>query len=226
MSIFAPKQPAQKSVKQEQYGSRERSPRTIREVRSPQVSPTNLPRLQRQCACGGGCPRCQESTLLQTKLKFSEPGDAYEQEADRIASEIMQMPEVSMQRQMAGEEEEEIVQRKAIAEAPSIVHEVLNSPGQPLDSQTRTFMESRFGQNFSHVRIHTDGRATEAAAAVNAKAYTVHNHIVFWQGQYSPETREGQRLLAHELTHVLQNSQQRVQPNLGSKPANISSTTA
>ena len=85
-------------------------------VRSRSVSPlsTGMPLLQRQCACGGGCPRCQEKLGIQTKLKIGEPGDKYEQEADRIADEVMRMPEPSVQRQMEPEEEEEMVQRKAI----------------------------------------------------------------------------------------------------------------
>jgi hypothetical protein len=84
------------------------------------------------------------------------------------------------------------------------VEEVLSSPGRPLDSETRGFMESRFGQDFSHVRIHADSKAAEAAELVEAKAYTVGSHIVFGAGRSSAETRAGRQLLAHELTHVLQ----------------------
>src|SRR6266516_6868887 len=88
--------------------------------------------------------------------------------------------------------------------APPIVHDVLHSPGQPLDQATRTFMEPRFGHDFSKVRVHTDARATESAHAVNALAYTVGHNIVFGGGQYTPNTTAGQRLLAHELTHTVQ----------------------
>ncbi len=88
---------------------------------------------------------------------------------------------------------------------PSLVHDVLKSgAGQPLDTQTRAFMESRFGHDFSKVRIHTDERADESAQAVNALAYTVGQHIVFAAGQYAPEARAGKGLLAHELSHVVQ----------------------
>lgn len=87
---------------------------------------------------------------------------------------------------------------------PPIVHEVLRSPGQPLDLNTRAFMEPRFGHDFSGVRVHTDARAARSAKAVNALAYTVGNDIAFDKGQYSPETNEGKGILAHELTHVLQ----------------------
>ena len=90
---------------------------------------------------------------------------------------------------------------------PPIVHEVLRSPGQPLDGDTRAFMEPRFGHDFSQVRVHSDVRAAESAKAVHAFAYTVGPNVVFGKGQYSPGTRDGQRLLAHELTHVLQQAE-------------------
>lgn len=89
-------------------------------------------------------------------------------------------------------------------EMPPSVGETLDSPGIPLDGNTRRFMEPRFGHDFSQVRIHTDGRAQESARAVNALAYTVGSDVVFGPGQFQPETRAGQRLLAHELTHVAQ----------------------
>lgn len=87
---------------------------------------------------------------------------------------------------------------------PPIVHDVLNTPGQPLDTGTRTLMEPRLGRDFSHVRIHTDAHAAQSAQAVNAQAYTVGQDLVFGPGQYAPETQEGTKLLAHELTHVVQ----------------------
>ncbi|MBX3302611.1 MAG: DUF4157 domain-containing protein [Nitrospira sp.] len=88
--------------------------------------------------------------------------------------------------------------------APPIVHEILNSPGHTLDSVTRAFFEPRFGHDFSRVRVHTDERAEQSARDVNAHAYTVGNDIVFSTGKFSPATQEGRRLLAHELTHVMQ----------------------
>lgn len=88
--------------------------------------------------------------------------------------------------------------------APSIVHDVLRSPGQPLDRETRNFMEPRFGQDFSTVRVHSDARAAESARAVNALAYTVGRDVVFADGQFRPSEPLGQTLLAHELTHVVQ----------------------
>lgn len=89
-------------------------------------------------------------------------------------------------------------------EVPPIVQDVLSSSGQPLNSDARDFMEPRFGHDFSQVRVHTDERAVESAEAVNALAYTVGQDVVFGQGQYAPETSEGKKLLAHELTHVVQ----------------------
>ena len=89
-------------------------------------------------------------------------------------------------------------------EAPASVHHVLRSPGQTLDRETRAFFESCFGKDFSSVRIHSDSRAAESARAVSALAYAVGNHVVFGEGLYSPGTRDGRNLLAHELTHTLQ----------------------
>lgn len=96
---------------------------------------------------------------------------------------------------------------RAPGSAPPIVHEVLRSPGQPLDAQTRSFFEPRFGHDFSKVRVHADERAHESARSVNGLAYTVGNDLVFGAGHFAPHTKPGQRLLAHELTHVVQQSQ-------------------
>jgi hypothetical protein len=87
---------------------------------------------------------------------------------------------------------------------PPVVNEVLSSHGQPLDSTTSHDMGSRFGHDFSKVRIHADNRAAEAAEALNSHAFTIGADIVFGSGQYSPQTNAGRRLLAHELTHVVQ----------------------
>jgi len=85
-----------------------------------------------------------------------------------------------------------------------LLNEVVGSPGQSLDAETRSFMESRLGYDFGQVRLHIDSKAAESAAAINAKAYTIGDNIAFGAGQYSPGTVEGRRLLAHELTHILQ----------------------
>lgn len=90
--------------------------------------------------------------------------------------------------------------------APHIVHEVLRAPGEPLDARTRAYFEARFGHDFSKVRLHADAEAAESARAVNALAYTVGRDIVFANRPSVPGTAEGTRILAHELTHVLQQS--------------------
>ncbi len=87
---------------------------------------------------------------------------------------------------------------------PPIVHEVLRSPSQPLDVATRAFFEPRFGHDFSQVRVHTDARAAESARTVNALAYTVGKDVVFGSSSYFPATPGGRGILAHELTHVVQ----------------------
>jgi hypothetical protein len=92
----------------------------------------------------------------------------------------------------------------AAATAPPIVGEVLRSSGKPLDGDTLSFFEPRFEHDFSGVRVHADARAAESAQAVGALAYTVGPNIVFNREQYRPGSPEGTRLLAHELTHVVQ----------------------
>lgn len=94
----------------------------------------------------------------------------------------------------------------AVAEgrAPPSVHDVIRSAGRLLDEATQTEMESRLGFDFGGVRIHTDSAARESADHVDARAYTVGNHVVFGEGAYVPESAEGRRLIAHELVHVMQ----------------------
>jgi outer membrane protein OmpA-like peptidoglycan-associated protein len=118
--------------------------------------------------------------------------------------ECAECREKRLQRRSTGQTEPSTV--------PPIVHEVLRSPGQPIDLNTRTFMESRFGHDFSHVRVHAGAKATESAKAMSALAYTVGQDVVFGQGQYVPGAVEGKRLLAHELTHTMQQSIQ--SPNI------------
>ena len=185
-------------------------------------TPVSRAVLQRKCACGthtmggGQCAECQKNKVgvggrpLQTKLMISEPGDVYEQEADRVANQVMRTSTVDMSRVKNRKMAPSTVQRRAtgsatgLAEAPPPVHEVLNSPGQPLDTAARAFFEPRFGHDFSQVRVHADGKADESARAVNAHAYTAGSHIVFAAGQFSPATQGARGLLAHELTHVMQ----------------------
>lgn len=165
--------------------------------------------------------------ILQAKLTVNEPGDQYEQEADRVAEQVMRMPLTStrLQRQCGCggasssggscqecESRPSLIQRRAAStadsgtQAPNIVDEMLRSSGQPLDHSTRDFMESRFGYDFSHVRVHADARAAESARSVNALAYTVGRDIVFGAGRYAPADATSRHLISHELTHVIQQS--------------------
>lgn len=105
-----------------------------------------------------------------------------------------------LQREIGGQTSED----RNESPVPKIVHEVMRSAGEPLDAQTRRRMEPRFGHDFSRVRIHADAQAAKSARAVNAQAYTVRNHVAFEAGQYAPRTFEGEKLLAHELAHTIQ----------------------
>lgn len=188
--------------------------------------------LQRKCACGasaglsGECAECQEKKMpgMQPKLAISEPGNPYEQEADRVAEQVMRMPEsVSVSNEITPAQRPWVqmrVSRKnrtAYSEAPPIVHEVLSSSGEPLGTATRAFFEPRFGQDFSRVRIHADDRAAASAQTLAARAYTVASDVVFGASQFAPSTDTGRQLLAHELTHVIQQqsaSSQRKKPEV------------
>jgi hypothetical protein len=161
------------------------------------------------------------SGMIQAKLAISQPGDVYEQEADRIADQVVSpVPTRGTQGECAGcsegaacpkcEEEARIQAKEKPGHAPRVTSGLasqipcLRGGGQPLPSSVRAFFEPRFGHDFSHVRVHTDGQAAEAARAVNALAYAVGRDIVFGAGQYAPTTGTGRRLLGHELTHVVQ----------------------
>jgi pyrrolidone-carboxylate peptidase len=96
------------------------------------------------------------------------------------------------------------IQPTSVSAVPEIVHEVLRSPGRPLDSATRGEMQSKFAYDLSQVRVHTDQQAADSARAVDALAYTVGNNVVFGSGQFQPRSVSGQQLLAHEITHVIQ----------------------
>jgi hypothetical protein len=241
-----------------------------------------------------------QSGVLQTKLSIGRPNDTYEQEADRVADQVMRMPDIQrtpacsscgereeeepartksladqitpliqrqlVQRQVEQEEEkeepvqtkalseqitplvqrqeelekgeEESIQTKALSEqiTPLVqrqeeepeeeeeeiqtkraggqtpyggrgteaqIHSIRGG-GHPLPASARTFFEPRLGYDFSQVRVHTDTQAAGSAKAINSRAFTMGHDIVFGAGQYAPETDQGQRLLAHELTHVVQ----------------------
>ena len=156
---------------------------------------------------------------VQTKLQVSSPGDAQEREADAVADQVMNHGSdtvaisgaaVQLSRKCeACEDDEQKVQRKAngpptAVTASPTAGDALNSSGRALDSATHDFMASRFGTDFAEVRIHTGEKAARSAAALGAKPYTVGRDIVFGDGQFAPSGTAGRHLLAHELTHVVQ----------------------
>jgi hypothetical protein len=117
---------------------------------------------------------------------------------------------------LALNEEELLAADRADAQVPtftSSVEAAVQSGGQPLDAATRAIMEPRFGHDFSHVRVHTGPQAAVAAQTVNARAFTVGHDIVFGQGQYAPKVIAGQKLLAHELVHTVQQTARLTQSN-------------
>ena len=151
-------------------------------------------------------------STIQPKLAVGPVDDPLEHEADRIADHVIRMPAPvadpawspvprQVSRKYAACEEKEKLQNP-----PAGVHEALRSPGQPLDAAMRAYFEPRFGQDFSSVRVHSGPAAAQSARDLNAKAYTVGHDIVFNSRHFMPGTREGGRLLAHELTHVIQQS--------------------
>ena len=167
--------------------------------------------LQRKanCACGGGCPSCAEERqpeTIQTKLQLSTPGDQYEQEADRVADQILRMPESSIQLENAPAPMGNSIQRLPMGE----VITPNNAAGKQLDSSggrsllpsTRQFMEPRFDADFSHVRVHDDQHAHKTASQFQARAFTSGHHI--WLG--AKESENDKSLMVHELTHVVQQS--------------------
>lgn len=156
--------------------------------------------------------RILRGTHLQAKLAVGAPDDVHEQEADRVADEVMRMPGPALKPGILNSSTAPFVQGKRAEKIPDrqqippIVQDVLSSSGQPLDARPRSFFELRFGHDFGKVRLHTNARAKASAQAVNALAYTVGSHIVLGEGQNGSETMAGNRLLAHELAHVVQQS--------------------
>jgi hypothetical protein len=148
-------------------------------------------------------------TAIQPKLKVSQPGDVYEQEADRIADKVIAAAPYVVNRgappriqRFTGQS---IGQEDMLPSA--IIDRALTSLGTPLEPTLRHDMEQRFEYDFSRVRVHSGTDAERSARALGARAYTVGNDIVFGSGQFAPTTEHGRRLLAHELTHVVQQSQ-------------------
>ena len=208
---------------------------TALEARHDSRLPSFTPAIQRTpvCPCGGGCPGCR--TIIQPKLEVGQQDDEYEREADRVADEVMRMPEP--RKQSAGSDQPSvfsdqssvaggrhssfIAPRSSLSRAPSgaagieVAPEVeaqiqsLRGGGRPLSESERAFFEPRFGHDFSRVRIHDDVRAAETARAVNAIAFTAGQDVVLGEGQFAPGSDNGRRLVAHELVHVGQQTDAR-----------------
>jgi outer membrane protein OmpA-like peptidoglycan-associated protein len=149
------------------------------------------------------------------ELKVSQPNDPAEVEADNVADQVMRMPvDASLKVTHHSDNSEKLHAKRHVGEEDeeqdplSSVGDVINSAGSSLDEATRTFFEPRFGTDFSHVRVHTDATAGKSARAINARAYTLGNHIVFGHGEYRPADVGGKTLLAHELAHVAQGAAQ------------------
>lgn len=145
------------------------------------------------------------------------PGDVHEQEANRVAGQVLSG--AGAERLQAGP-----VQETSQTTAPPAVQDVLSSSGQPLDPATRGLMESRFGHDFGNVRVHADGKAAESARQIDASAYTSGSNIVFGSGRYETATSSGLGLLAHELTHVVQQAQGGAGPVVQRQPASSPGT--
>ena len=143
---------------------------------------------------------------IQPKLQVGAVGEPLEREADVLADRVTDMPDSSSVNPQKPEfmRTGSPAEPTLSAEAPHSVYQVLRSAGQPLDSVAREKFETRFGFDFGHIRIHTDAQANQSTQEVGAKAYTVGEHLAFAEGQYQPGTVAGQRLLAHELVHVVQ----------------------
>lgn len=187
------------------------SERSIAQAPVKVATPAQPVALQRACACGqhtyggGECEECKKKGLLQRKLAIGAINDPLEQEADHIANEVLAAPAhapvsgapLSIRR-LAGPAS------GPAGTAPSSVDRALNEPGVLLSPALEAEMGQRFGHDFSRVRVHTGPAAERSARDVNALAYTVGHDIVFGAGGFAPQAPEGRRLLAHELTHVIQ----------------------
>jgi|GEM_PF-2741964 len=170
--------------------------------------------LQRKCGscgqhtiAGGTCAECaKKKSGLQRKLTIGASNDPLEQEADRIADQVLAAPAHNAINAAPPRIQRLVGQPTGEADmaAPASVDRVLSSPGSPLEPSLQQDMEQRFGHDFSQVRVHTGAEAGRSARDVNANAYTVGHNVVFGAGRYAPETHGGRRLIAHELTHVVQ----------------------
>lgn len=182
---------------------------------SSSFSPIQTGLLQRKCnSCGqhtiagGECTNCQPKSGLQRKLTIGASNDPLELEADRVADQVMAASPNSVVNSAPPRIQRFTEQTAGQADmvAPASVDDVLSSPGSPLEAGLQQDMGQRFGHDFSRVRVHTGDEAARSAQELDANAYTVGHNIVFGAGLFTPGTHNGRRLLAHELTHVVQQS--------------------
>jgi hypothetical protein len=146
---------------------------------------------------------------LQTKRQINQPGDTYEQEADLVAEQVSGTPTHTDVSSAAPRIQRFSGQSSGqMGAAPASVDRALASPGRPLEPALRRDMEQRFGQDFSRVRVHSDVASEISARQLDAHAYTSGYDIVFGPGRFAPATPAGRRLLAHELTHVVQQTRE------------------
>jgi Domain of unknown function (DUF4157) len=176
------------------------------------------------------------ASAIRTKLAVNKPGDIYEQEADRVSEQVMHMrkPDLALGGGDSGRSDSARIQReclecgekekedeggllvpksgalslnpKAVAHGPHAAPGTEGSGGHSLPASVRGFFETRFGHDFGQVRVHADNNAAEMARGLHARAFTVGNDIYFGSSQYAPGTSSGNKLLAHELTHTIQQS--------------------
>ncbi len=164
-----------------------------------------------------GTARTNNGLFFQPKLSINQPNDVYEQEADAVADKVMCMPAnrqsffTPIQRKCSDCEKEDAQRKEAngnamVADASTENYLGSLSGGTLMNNKEKSFFESRMGYDFSDVKLHTDAAANQSAKSINALAYTNGNNVVFAADQYQPNTESGKRLLAHELTHVVQQS--------------------
>ena len=184
--------------------------------------------------CSGNKSSLFFNPFIQSKLSINSPNDQYEKEADTVADRVMRMETPFIQKKQDNnlffmhapisitpvqrkcdhcEEEEKKVQRKEMNGDETTAENNLENyvgrlsgSGKPLPNVVRNFYEPRFGYDFSNVKVHTDSVAAKSAQSINALAYTSGNNIIFNEGQYAIDTVSGKKLLGHELTHVIQQS--------------------
>lgn len=185
--------------------------------------------------------RLFRSGAIQAKLTIGQPGDMYEREADEVAERVTRSAAArSIQRKCAAcaagvpcsecQHEERVQAKEAGAPVLRVPARAeasiasLRGGGQPLPSSVRAVFEPLFQRDFSRVRIHTGREASEAASAVQARAFTAGRDVAFASGEYDPQSREGRRLLAHELTHVLQQDARNASPPEGTIQRQASTT--